>query len=189
MILTRHLCAPLAGALLLLGGATAHAAGMQISSTSFADAGTIAARYANDGADSGGAACGGKGVSPQLSWANLPAGTRSLAIMMWDPDGAGGMGVSHWVAYNVAPERGQLKEGDGKGGGHGITLGKNVGDEAAYRGPCPTVGDLPHHYTITVIATRLEPDALPPGLTRDELFAALKGHTLSAMSIVGRYGR
>ena len=89
------------------------AAGMQVSSTSFADAGTIAAQYANDGADSGGAACGGKGS--RRSCPGQPAGRhRSLAIMMWDPDGAGGMGVSHWVAYNVAPEHGQLKEGEGR---------------------------------------------------------------------------
>jgi len=189
MKLARRLSAPAAGALLLLAHATASAAGMQVSSTSFSDSGTIPAQYGNDGTSGDGASCGGKGVSPQLSWSNLPAGTKSLAIMMWDPDGAGGMGVSHWVAYNVAPERGQLKEGEGKADGHGATLGKNVGGEAAYRGPCPPVGDVPHHYTITVMATRLEPGALRPGLTRDELFAALKGNTLGAMSIVGRYGR
>lgn len=189
MKLAGRLSAPIVGAVLLLGHAPADAAGMQVSSTSFADSGSIAVQYAHDGTDGDGAKCGGKGVSPQLSWSNLPAGTRSLAIMMWDPDGAGGMGVSHWLAYNVAPERGQLKEGEGKIDGHGVTLGKNVRSEAAYRGPCPTVGDVPHHYTITVIATKLEPGALPPGLTRDQLFAALKGNTLAAMSIVGRYGR
>jgi Raf kinase inhibitor-like YbhB/YbcL family protein len=189
MKLARRLPTSIAGALLLLAHAPADAAGMQVSSTSFADSGTITVQYGHDGAGSDGASCGGKGVSPQLSWSSLPAGTRSLAIMMWDPDGADGMGVSHWVAYNVTPELGQLKEGEGKTDGHGVTLGKNVRGEAAYRGPCPPVGDVPHHYTITVYATRLEAGALQPGLTRDELFAALKGNTLAAMSIVGRYGR
>jgi len=189
MTLARRLSAPIAGALLLLGHAPANAAGMQVSSTAFADAGTIPAQYGHDGTGGDGSSCGGKGVSPQLSWSSLPAGTKSLAIMMWDPDGAGGMGVSHWVAYNVAPEREQLKEGEGKVDGHGVTLGKNVGGEATYHGPCPPVGDVPHHYTITVYATKLEPGTLKPGLTRDELFAALKGNTLGAMSIVGRYGR
>jgi phosphatidylethanolamine-binding protein (PEBP) family uncharacterized protein len=54
---------------------------------------------------------------------------------------------------------------------------------------CAPVGDVPHHYTMTVVATDLEPSALPPGLTRDELLAALKGHALEGQSIVGRYGR
>jgi phosphatidylethanolamine-binding protein (PEBP) family uncharacterized protein len=64
-----------------------------------------------------------------------------------------------------------------------------VRGEAAYRGPCPPAGQVPHHYTITVIASDLAPGALPPALTRDELMAALKGHALEAQSVVGHFGR
>ena len=53
---------------------------------------------------------------------------------------------------------------------------------------CPPVGDVAHHYIMTVAATDLEPAALPPGLTRDALLAALKGHAFGGQSIVGRYG-
>ena len=47
--------------------------------------------------------CPGQNVSPQLAWTNAPAGTKSFAILMYDVDGQSGAGVSHWVAYNIAP--------------------------------------------------------------------------------------
>jgi Raf kinase inhibitor-like YbhB/YbcL family protein len=159
------------------------AAGMQVSSTSFSENGEIPAQFAGEGN------CGGKGVSPQVAWTNLPSGTKSVAVLMFDPDGALGLGVSHWVAYNIAAERGQLKQGEGQKDGAGITVGKNVAGTPAYRGMCPPAGDLPHHYVTTVIASDLEPAALPPGLAREELLAALKGHALGGHSIVGRYAR
>ena len=174
-----------AGALLAVCLGNAHAAGMQVSSSSFADGAPIPASHANDNPPD----CGGKGVSPQVSWTNLPGGAKSVAVLMWDPDGNMGFGVSHWVAYNIAASRGQLKQGEAQTDGHGATLGKNVRGATIYRGPCPPVGDAPHHYVLTVIATDLEANALPAGLTRDELFAALKGHALGAQSLVGRYGR
>jgi Raf kinase inhibitor-like YbhB/YbcL family protein len=176
--------ASLAGALLCASAGIAHAAGMQVTSASFADGATIPALHGNNTND-----CGGKGVSPQVSWSNLPAGTKSVAVLLSDPDGAMGLGVSHWVAYNIAAGRGQLKEGEGQADGHGATLGKNVRGEEIYRGPCPSVGDAPHHYTLTVIATDLAPTALPPGLTREELMMALKGHALGGQSVIGRYSR
>jgi hypothetical protein len=171
--------------LLLAAIGSANAAGLQVSSTSFGEAGVIPALHGGNNDD-----CGGKGVSPQVAWSNLPATAKSVAVLIADPDGANGLGVSHWVAYNIAAARGQLKQGDGQtDGAGGVSVGKNFGGTTAYRGMCPPVGDVPHHYVMTVIATDLEPSALPPGLTRDALLAALKGHALGAQSIVGRYGR
>jgi Raf kinase inhibitor-like YbhB/YbcL family protein len=164
----------------------ASAAGMFVSSSSFVDGGVIPSLHAGDAGDAGD--CGGKGVSPQVAWSNLPAGTKSVAVLIHDPDGAKGLGVSHWVAYNIAADRGQLKQGEGQDGA-GATVGKNVAGATAYRGMCPAVGDAPHHYVLTVIASDLDAAALPPMLTRDELFAALKGHALGGQSIVGRYSR
>ncbi|MDF3832300.1 YbhB/YbcL family Raf kinase inhibitor-like protein [Cupriavidus basilensis] len=184
MKITGTIGAPLAGVLLCACLGAAQAAGMQVSSASFADGASIPVLHGNDASD-----CGGKGVSPQVSWTNLPAGTRSVAVLLSDPDGAMGLGVSHWVAYNIAAERGQLRQGEGQTDGHGVTLGKNVRGGMAYHGPCPPVGDVPHHYTLTVVATDIAPSALPPGLTREALMAALKGHALGAQSVIGRYGR
>jgi phosphatidylethanolamine-binding protein (PEBP) family uncharacterized protein len=54
---------------------------------------------------------------------------------------------------------------------------------------CPPVGDVPHHYVLTVIASDLAPGTLPAGLDRNALLAALKGHALGGQSVIGRYGR
>ncbi|MET3495630.1 YbhB/YbcL family Raf kinase inhibitor-like protein [Variovorax boronicumulans] len=153
--------------------------GMKVTSTAFADNGLIPAEYANVGD------CGGKNVSMPVAWTQLPAKTRSVAVLMSDPDGGLGLGVSHWVAYNIPAERGQLKANETGG----FTVGVNVAGAAAYRGMCPPAGDHPHHYVLTVVASDLAPGALPAGLTRDALLAALKGHALGGQSVVGLYSR
>lgn len=166
-------------ALLALTGA-AQAAPLSIQSTSFNDGGTLP--LAQIGADTN---CGkGHERSPQVSWKNLPQGTRSVALVMFDPDGAKGLGVVHWVAYNIDAQRGELAEGVSEG----ITIGKNVKGATAYRGPCPPAGDNPHHYALTLIASDLAPDALPEGLDRDGLIKALQGHALGGQSLIGLYG-
>lgn len=162
----------------------AHADGMRVSSTAFSDGGVMPSLYAGEGA-----ACGGKGLSLPVSWSNLPVGTRSIAILLFDPDGNKGLGVSHWVAYNLASDASHLKQGEGQVDGTEITVGKNISGTAAYRGACPPAGDVPHHYVMTVIASDLAPMSLPKGLNRDELLAALKGHTSGGQSVVGRYGQ
>lgn len=153
---------------------------MKVTSSAFSDNGPIPAEHAGLGD------CGGKNVSLPVAWTNLPAKAKSVAVFLWDPDGATGLGVSHWVAYNIAAERGQLKSGDAQAGAD-FSMGPNVAGAAAYRGMCPPVGDLPHHYTLTVVASDLPPGALPAGLGRDALLAALKGHALGGQSVVGLY--
>ena len=170
-------------ALCLAYASIASAAPMTVSSSAFSENAVIPAAHGGGQPD-----CGGQGVSPPIAWSGLPPGTRSVAIFMFDPDGAMGLGVSHWVAYNIAADRGHLQQGEGQKDGPGITIGKNIAGEAAYRGPCPPPGDVPHHYIVTVVATDLKPGALPAGLTRDELMAALKGHARGGASVVGRYG-
>jgi Raf kinase inhibitor-like YbhB/YbcL family protein len=131
--------------------------------------------------------CPGKNVSPALSWSGAPAGTRSFAILMYDIDGRFGAGVSHWVAYNIAPTATGLKEGDGTAG-IGFTGGAGTRGNANYIGPCPPQGDGPHHYLITVMATDLDP-SLPAGLTRDQFLGAAKGHLLTSATIGGLFAR
>lgn len=131
--------------------------------------------------------CPGKNVSPQLAWHNLPEGTKSLAILMYDVDGQFGAGVSHWVAYNILPTTSELKEGDGTAG-TGFTGGSGTRSNANYVGPCPPQGDGPHHYLITVMATDLEPN-LPAGLTREQFLNTSKGHLLTSATIGGLFAR
>jgi Raf kinase inhibitor-like YbhB/YbcL family protein len=131
--------------------------------------------------------CPGQNVSPQLAWANPPEGTKSFAILMYDVDGQSGAGVSHWVAYNIAPNVRELAEGDGSAG-RKFTGGSGTRANANYLGPCPPRGDGQHHYSITVIALDVEP-TLAPGLTREAFLAAVKGHQLAASSIGGVFAR
>ena len=175
----------IAGALCAASAFAAHAEGMRVTSSSFADGGTIPKLHAGEGVGCG----NGKNVSPQVAWSGLPAGTKSVAVFVFDPDGAKGLGVSHWVVYNVAAERGEIKQGEAQGDASGITVGKNVAGAPAYRGMCPPAGDLQHHYSMTVVATDVAPGTLPAGLSREELQAALKGHALGGQSVVGLYAQ
>jgi phosphatidylethanolamine-binding protein (PEBP) family uncharacterized protein len=108
---------------------------------------------------------------------------------MIDADGANGLTVPHWLVYNIASTRTHLEEGEAQHPAPGLTLGKNVSGNMAYRGMCPPVGDTAHHYYISVIATDLPAGSLPSGLTREALDAALRGHALVAQSYFGRYRR
>jgi len=131
--------------------------------------------------------CPGQNVSPQLSWTNAPEGTKSFAIVMYDIDGQAGAGVSHWVAYNIAPTVHELAEGDGTAGKH-FTGGSGTRGNGDYLGPCPPRGDGQHHYLITVMALDVGP-TLAPGLTREAFLAAVKGHQLASSSIGGLFAR
>jgi Raf kinase inhibitor-like YbhB/YbcL family protein len=131
--------------------------------------------------------CPGQNVSPQLAWHDAPANTKSFAILMYDIDGQFGAGVSHWVAYNIAPATTELKEGDATAG-KGFTGGAGTRGNANYTGPCPPQGDGPHHYLITVMATDLDPN-LPAGLTREQFLAQAKGHLLTSATIGGLFAR
>jgi len=168
---------------------------MTLTSTSIKDGARIAVRFGGDDQKRACSPrtptlicpCPGKNVSPELAWHNLPEGTKSLAILMYDVDGQFGAGVSHWVAYNILPTTTELKEGDGTAG-TGFTGGSGTRSNANYVGPCPPQGDGPHHYLITVMATDLEPN-LPAGLTREQFLTQSKGHLLTSATIGGLFAR
>jgi phosphatidylethanolamine-binding protein (PEBP) family uncharacterized protein len=67
--------------------------------------------------------------------------------------------------------------------------GKGTGGLGYYTGPCTPPGTGLHHYTFTLVATDVEPGALPAGLTRDELFDKLQGHSKGAAGLVGLFRR
>lgn len=131
--------------------------------------------------------CDGDNVSPALAWFNPPPKTRSYAILMDDQSGQSGLGVSHWVAYGIPVEVTGFAEGETSNPSNKYVGGRSTVGSATYFGPCPPRGNAPQHYVFTLIATDLEPRALPAGLTKPELLAALKGHNLRAASLVLRY--
>jgi hypothetical protein len=174
---------------LVAAGAAASAAERHftLSSPAFRDDATLPLKYA------GGALCGsdskGGNLSPSLAWSNPPAGTKSFAVLMIDPDGRRGLGSVHWVAYGIAPTRTGLTEGEGDAPSKDITGGKNSRGTLVYTGPCGPPADAPHHYVIDVIALDLAPDAVPAGLDRDQFLKAIDGHSLGPASLVARYRR
>ena len=139
-----------------------------VSSPGLADGGTLDSSHAASANN-----CGGGNVSPPLQWRNAPAGTKSYAVTLFDPDGAKGLGIVHWVLYGVAPST-TVSLGAGASQPPGSVAGTNRTGGTGYYGPCPPVGDDPHHYLAQVYALDLPPDALPPGLTRKALFAAIR---------------
>src|SRR5207244_11821604 len=116
--------------------------------------------------------CVGQNVSPQLSWSGVPDGTKSFAILMEDPEGRGGAGVHHWVAYGIPASVTSFAEGELSKLSDKYVGGKSTQGVGYFSGPCTPPG-TPHHYTFVVIATDFDPKELPAGLTREEFFAKL----------------
>jgi Raf kinase inhibitor-like YbhB/YbcL family protein len=131
--------------------------------------------------------CSGGNVSPALAWSGAPAATKSFAIVLFDADGNVPMGFVHWLGYGIPASRTSLKAGEASAPPPSIVGGKSGLGKDTYSGPCPPPGKA-HPYIFIMMATDLAPDALAPGLTRDELAAALKGHILDRTTLVLRYG-
>jgi Raf kinase inhibitor-like YbhB/YbcL family protein len=169
-------------------GAIAQSTGSAFTLTSplFQDGAMLAQR--NSGNLPGNPNCVGSNVQPPLAWTNAPPGTRSFAMIMYDPQGRTGLGVAHWVAYGIAPDVTSLAENEATRPSPKFIGGKGTAGLTTYLGPCPPPNTGLHHYTYTVIATDLEPDALPMGLDMQQLLSRLDGHAKAASSIVLLYG-
>jgi Raf kinase inhibitor-like YbhB/YbcL family protein len=160
-----------AAAILLALASIAQAADpFTLTSTTFKDGQMMPRKVANNLSNN--ANCVGQNVSPQLSWSNPPEGTKSFAILMEDPEGRGGAGVHHWVAYGIAPTVTSFAEGELSKPSDKYVGGKSTQGVGYYSGPCTPPGS-PHHYTFVVIATDFDVKELPPGLTREEFLAKL----------------
>jgi hypothetical protein len=157
-----------------------------LSSPDFKDGARLALK--NAGNNKANPNCVGENISPTLSWANPPEGTKSYALLMFDPEGRPPGGVSHWVAYGIPVAVSGFAEGEVSKASDKYVGGLGTAKLSTYTGPCTPAGP-PHHYTFTLIATDLEPTALAPGLTRDELIKALDGHAKSATGLIGIFSK
>jgi Raf kinase inhibitor-like YbhB/YbcL family protein len=155
--------------------------GPTITSSAFSQNGEIPAKYT----------CDGKDVSPPLAWSGLPAGTKSLALIMDDPDApdpaAPKMTWVHWVLYNIPLDATGLPEGVKSGElPKGTKEGLNDWRRPGYGGPCPPIGR--HRYFHKLYAL----DVVLPELgkaTKQDLERAMKGHVLASTELVGTYKR
>jgi hypothetical protein len=130
--------------------------------------------------------CVGENISPQFTISNPPEGTKSFALMMFDPEGRPPGGVSHFVAYGIPASVTSFAQGEMSKPSDKFVGGESTMKMGTYFGPCTPAG-APHHYTFTLIATDLEPSALKAGLTRDELIKALDGHAKVATGLIGTF--
>lgn len=132
--------------------------------------------------------CKGKDISPSLSWEGIPAGTKSISLIMDDPDAPGGTFV-HWVLYNIPGQTLMLPKGipHNKTLADGSMQGMTDFGRAGYGGPCPPPGK-PHRYYFKVYALDIKLD-LPPGVSKNQLENAMKGHVLARGELMGKYQR
>jgi Raf kinase inhibitor-like YbhB/YbcL family protein len=181
----------LAGAIAIVACAGVHqadAAGapaaFSLSSSSFKDGARLAKKMAGDNKSNPN--CVGENVSPAFSWANPPDGTKSFALLMFDPEGRPPGGVSHFVAYGIPASVKGFAEGELSKASDKYVGGQSTMKLSNYFGPCTPPG-APHHYIFTLVATDLEPSALQAGMTREDLIKALDGHAKGATGIVGTF--
>src|SRR5262249_16646248 len=125
--------------------AYAQAKVFELSSTSFKDGGMLPKSAANNTA--GNANCVGEKTCPQPSWANPPAGTKSFALVMIDPEARGSGGVNHWVAYGIPADVTSFAEGEASKDSPKYVGGKSSMGVGHYSGPCTPANVQPHHYT------------------------------------------
>ncbi len=158
-------------------GKEGYAMKLEIKSTAFKEGGTIPKKYTCDGPD----------VSPPLSWAQPPEGTKSLVLICDDPDAPMGTWV-HWVLYGLSPNTLELPEGvpDKKEVLGGAKQGTNDFRKIGYGGPCPPGGT--HRYFFKLYAIDSELD-LSAGATKKEVLKRIEGHILAEGQLMGRYSR
>ena len=171
--------------MLCFGGIAAEP--FSITSSSFKDGAVLDKKYVGNIKTNSN--CVGENVSPALSWSNPPADTKSFAILVIDPEGRAPAGVAHWVAYGIPASTTGFAEGEVSGPSSKYVGGKSTMSLPNYMGPCTPAGIGFHHYTFVLMATDLEPTALTPGLTREELTTALTGHVEGSTGIIGLFGR
>ncbi len=126
--------------------------------------------------------CEGEDLSPPLRWGNVPAETRSLALLVDDPDAPGRV-FTHWVAWGLDPDAGGLAEGQAA-----PSEGRNDFGTVGYRGPCPPPGHGSHRYLFRLYALDGELE-LDSGTGKAELEQAIAGHVLTTADLVGTYQR
>jgi Raf kinase inhibitor-like YbhB/YbcL family protein len=157
-----------------------------LTSPSFKDGERLATKFA--GNNKSNPNCVGENVSPALNWSNPPANTKSFALLMFDPEGRSPVGVSHWVAYGIPADVTGFAEGEVSKESKKYVGGTSTMKLSNYFGPCTPPGPI-HHYTLTLMATDLEPTALAAGLDRAEAIKALDGHVLQATSLIGTFSK
>jgi len=154
---------------------------MIITTPSFKHEGNIPARHT----------CDGLNISPIIEWSGIPTGTKSLALVVDDPDAPDPESLRmtwvHWVVYNIPPDTNGLPETfTVEGLPPGTMLGLNDWHRTGYQGPCPPIGKHRYYFKLYALDIVL-PEMKNP--TKSALEKSMQGHTLARSELLGRYQR
>jgi len=160
----------------------------KVSSTDFANGGSIPMSQVFNGFG-----CTGGNQSPALHWSGAPAGTKSFAVTIFDPDAPTGSGWWHWTVFNIPATVTSLPVNAGAADSHSLPAGAVEGRTdfgvSHYGGPCPPAGDAPHHYQVTVYALKTAKLPLDSGASGAMVGYYLHFNTIAKARMTGRYGR
>ncbi len=149
---------------------------MQLVSSAFQQGSAIPARFT----------CEGENISPEFSWKDAPAETRSFVLVVHDPDAPRRNGFTHWVVYNIPAGVGHVEEhvpAEASIPGLG-SQAKNDSGKIGYKGPCPPSGE--HRYFARLYALRKEL-SLPPGAGYQQVMDEMAGSIIEESELMGTY--
>ncbi|HKY00266.1 MAG TPA: YbhB/YbcL family Raf kinase inhibitor-like protein [Steroidobacteraceae bacterium] len=133
--------------------------------------------------------CQGKDTSPAINWTGLPNGTKSIVLIVDDPDAPDPAAPKrtwvHWVLYNIPPTASGLPEGvNATGLPSGTRQGRNDWDRTGYGGPCPPIGRHRYFHKLYALDIVLQDLKQPNKAT---VLEAMKGHVLESAELIGTY--
>jgi Raf kinase inhibitor-like YbhB/YbcL family protein len=152
---------------------------LKVTSPAFQPGGSIPSRYT----------CEGQDVSPPLAWSGAPANTRTLALIVDDPDAPDPAKPQrvyvHWVVFNLPATTAALPENASKKGlPKGAVQGKNDWGKSEYGGPCPPIGRHRYFFKLYALDTELTGLSSP---TKADVERAMKGHVVDSGELIGTY--
>jgi len=130
--------------------------------------------------------CEGANCSPLVHWTDAPAGTRSLALIVDDPDAPSGV-WNHWLVWDIPADVSEL--GEGYHARSPVREGTNDFGKPGYGGPCPPRGHGPHRYFFRLFALDIETLNIRAGVQRSDLDRAIKTHVIAAVEFYGVFER
>ena len=171
-----------------LGAASvAQAAGFTLSSPTIKPGSTLTKAQVFNGFG-----CSGDNISPELKWSGAPAGTKSFAVTVYDPDAPTGSGWWHWVVINIPGDATGLVEGAGSAVGKlpaGSVQARTDFGSAGFGGACPPQGDKPHRYIFTVYALKTDKLDVPADATAALVGFMIHANKLGSATFTAKYGR
>jgi Raf kinase inhibitor-like YbhB/YbcL family protein len=144
----------------------------ELSSTAFAHNERIPSKYT----------CDGENISPDLSWKNVPEGTKSFALIVDDPDAPAKVWV-HWIVFNISSAITHLEENATT---NNFMTGLNDFKTQNYGGPCPPSGTHRYQFTLYALDTTLQ---LQKSVDKQTLINAMQNHILDTATLIGIYQR